>query len=346
MASMYREQLALDQQSKVKRSSTSQSNVLCPVHSGLQRRRAVRLHERRLLRPDRSHRHSQNSDYTPSPERSRAESSVVTSWAVDRLSDHETPTGIDLRPDDFILSDNSGHSLPRNLERPVDSSQHFDRSRNFLSARLSSYASRRILRTRRSLLAPNVNQFHEVGPSSRSHHSTLSFLSESPDISNRLSTTLESHPLITRSSFPDSISSHSPDAMDEPPPGQSTNHRRNNSSRSIVLDQLQPRSYERVRRSLTDSHNTRDYDREEVDGLGDRRRSYSPEDDFWATLRTTITPDEHLPSLNSSFTSADISYSSEPSAATAATLQTVEPSEGCFFFHEISNEESEQESHR
>ena len=46
-----------------------------------------------------------------------------------------------------------------------------------------------------------------------------------------------------------------------------------------------------------------------VDGLGDRRRSFSPDDDAWDTLLTTITPDERIPSVHSSFTSASASAS-------------------------------------
>ncbi|RHZ54098.1 uncharacterized protein CDV56_105858 [Aspergillus thermomutatus] len=48
-----------------------------------------------------------------------------------------------------------------------------------------------------------------------------------------------------------------------------------------------------------------------VDGLGDRQRSMSPDDDTsndaWETLLTTITPDDNLPSANSSFASASAS---------------------------------------
>lgn len=48
-----------------------------------------------------------------------------------------------------------------------------------------------------------------------------------------------------------------------------------------------------------------------VDGLGDRQRSLSPDDDpghdAWETLLTTITPDTNLPSADSSFTSASVS---------------------------------------
>lgn len=39
-------------------------------------------------------------------------------------------------------------------------------------------------------------------------------------------------------------------------------------------------------------------------GLGDRRRSASPSADVWQVMRSTITPDDSLPSTSSSFTSA------------------------------------------
>lgn len=47
-----------------------------------------------------------------------------------------------------------------------------------------------------------------------------------------------------------------------------------------------------------------------LDGLGDRERSFSPDDDQWETMLTTIQPDERVPSAHSSFTSATASSSS------------------------------------
>ncbi|KAF2840599.1 hypothetical protein M501DRAFT_990574 [Patellaria atrata CBS 101060] len=48
-----------------------------------------------------------------------------------------------------------------------------------------------------------------------------------------------------------------------------------------------------------------------VDGLGDRDRSFSPDAEYntWETMLTTIAPDTHLPSADSSFTSAAASAS-------------------------------------
>ena len=52
-----------------------------------------------------------------------------------------------------------------------------------------------------------------------------------------------------------------------------------------------------------------------VDGLGDRSRSFSPEDNVWDTLLSTITPDDRVPSAHSSFTSATASASASSSLA-------------------------------
>ncbi|MCJ1290552.1 hypothetical protein MMC34_002091 [Xylographa carneopallida] len=62
-----------------------------------------------------------------------------------------------------------------------------------------------------------------------------------------------------------------------------------------------------------------------ADGLGDRRRSFSPEEHTWETLLTTITPDDRLPSAESSFTSASASASSlsSNSASSSTTLLTL-----------------------
>lgn len=68
----------------------------------------------------------------------------------------------------------------------------------------------------------------------------------------------------------------------------------------------------------------RDSPQDAVDGLGDRRRSFSPENDSWETLLTTMTPDERLPSAHSSFTSATASATSlsSNSASSYGTLIT------------------------
>ncbi|PGG97056.1 hypothetical protein GX51_07508 [Blastomyces parvus] len=92
-----------------------------------------------------------------------------------------------------------------------------------------------------------------------------------------------------------------------------------------------------------------------IDGLGDRDRSFSPgtdshhdddddndyhdedvdvdvddddddEPNMWESLFTTITPDQHLPSLDSSFTSATASASAAPSRSSANSSQSTLPS--------------------
>ena len=55
-----------------------------------------------------------------------------------------------------------------------------------------------------------------------------------------------------------------------------------------------------------------------IDGLGDRDRSSSPDDNQWETMLTTILPDERIPSAHSSFTSATASSSSLSSNPTSS----------------------------
>ncbi|MCJ1225088.1 hypothetical protein MMC12_001737 [Toensbergia leucococca] len=87
-----------------------------------------------------------------------------------------------------------------------------------------------------------------------------------------------------------------------------------------LLHRMESRSYPRSLRR------TRELAPQDlVDGLGDRRRSFSPDDNSWDTLLTTIAPDERLPSAHSSFTSATASASSlsSNSASSSDTLLTV-----------------------
>ena len=61
-----------------------------------------------------------------------------------------------------------------------------------------------------------------------------------------------------------------------------------------------------------------------IDGLGDRERSFSPDDDQWETMLTTIQPDERVPSAHSSFRSATATASSlsSNSASSSGTIIT------------------------
>lgn len=54
------------------------------------------------------------------------------------------------------------------------------------------------------------------------------------------------------------------------------------------------------------------------DGLGDRERSFSPEDDEWETILTTIPPDDRVPSGHSSFTLATAASTSPSSNPTSS----------------------------
>ena len=60
-----------------------------------------------------------------------------------------------------------------------------------------------------------------------------------------------------------------------------------------------------------------------LDGLGDRQRSFSPDDDTWETMLTTITPDERVPSAHSSFTTATASATSRSSNSATSSYGTL-----------------------
>lgn len=94
--------------------------------------------------------------------------------------------------------------------------------------------------------------------------------------------------------------------------------------RSVDLDELPPLRRMERRSTLEPLRPGREATADNVDGLGDRRRSFSPEEDSWENFVTTITPDERLPSVHSSFTSATASASSlsSNSASSYGTLVT------------------------
>ncbi len=78
-----------------------------------------------------------------------------------------------------------------------------------------------------------------------------------------------------------------------------------------------------------------------VDGLGDRRRSLSPEGDgVWDTLLTTLTPDPHPPSVGSSFAS-----SSSALAASSTEVQVPPASVRAILTRPSNSAVLEQERH-
>ncbi|KAI9883942.1 MAG: hypothetical protein M1823_004286 [Watsoniomyces obsoletus] len=78
----------------------------------------------------------------------------------------------------------------------------------------------------------------------------------------------------------------------------------------------------------------------EMDGLGDRQRSLSPSlESAWDTLLTTITPDQQLPSVGSSFTSAASAASLPLSHPTTAATSMTED-------HEEERRPQQDQNHR
>lgn len=87
-------------------------------------------------------------------------------------------------------------------------------------------------------------------------------------------------------------------------------------------------------RSVSDNNGNPASSQQGIDGLGDRQRSASPDDDdlgnVWETLLTTITPDPNLPSAESSFTSNAATNSSRAAESTrqGQSSQTQRPHSG------------------
>ena len=84
-----------------------------------------------------------------------------------------------------------------------------------------------------------------------------------------------------------------------------------------------PRLRRMSRSGRVTSRSMRRYHRQSnFDGLGDRERSFSPENDQWETMLTTIPLDQRVPSAHSSFTSAtagSTSTSSNPTSSYGVT---------------------------
>lgn len=84
--------------------------------------------------------------------------------------------------------------------------------------------------------------------------------------------------------------------------------------------------------NLEESHSlltSRRREQASLDGLGDRQRSFSPDDDGWDTMLMTIPLDERVPSAHSSFSSTAASnaslaaMSTDPSSVTATNAPSI-----------------------
>jgi hypothetical protein len=145
--------------------------------------------------------------------------------------------------------------------------------------------------------------------------------------------------------MPDLAPQYQPDELDETSYAQAMIQLRIGAYRRVASQQLHSRIYERLQLSFNELQSSLNLAREDVDGLGDRRRSFTPEDESWETLLNTITPDERLPSVHSSFTSTGVEFSSIASDSTVMSSPTIETSGVCSLVCENSeSEESEIES--
>ena len=88
------------------------------------------------------------------------------------------------------------------------------------------------------------------------------------------------------------------------------------------------RRMSRSNRAMPRPTRRHDHHQSNFDGLGDRERSFSPDDDQWETMLTTIPPDERFPSAHSSFTSTTASSTSTSSNSTTSLITAPSTSAG------------------
>lgn len=336
---MYRELVATKADPKPKHKSTSQIDPLGPARSAVHRRRTVRpasnVRDGPSSWPDRSLHHSQTFDQRRPPESLSADTSITAPPGFDRLSDYEILMGTSLAHAESSprsTMDNRRPSL-RNTPRYAESGRHLDESGDFSSHQpirplLGIPEVRYFIRGSETITqnARDLDPLLAVDSRSRRLH----YIPASPYTFSNTSRRLPEIIAPRLSSRQSSV----PDLLDESDETSSRYYMR-------LQDQFRSRSLRRLRRSFLDSHRSRDLIREEVDGLGDRRRSCTPEDYSWETLRTTITPDERLPSVDSSFASTGALSASDLTHSTATSLPTVGTSSVCSFLCDNScSEES------
>lgn len=277
-----------------------------------------------------------HSSSTPASSRSYRLTEYEVSLGIDLAHSESSPTGIE----------DNARPLPGNLQRYAESGRQLDRS-GILSfpPTMSSHPGipevgyYRLGRSERTAgNAPSLNPLLAIDSGSRPLRDVPTS-PYAPSITSRgLPANVEPHALSREYFIPDYASRHQLDDVDETSSRQPMNHQRNTEYRGGASDQLQSQSYRRLRRSSVDSQPSHGLAREELDGLGDRRRSWTPEDDSWAILRTNITPDERLPSLHSSFTSTSNS-ASDSSDTTFVTLPTADTSGVCTVLYDDTESE-------
>lgn len=341
---MYGELLARKSNPKPKHKPISQLDMLPAIHRRRVRRPAPNSRDRTLSWPNRSPRNSQTFEHRPPTE----SYGTAVSSRFYRITDYEVSMGIDLAHAESSPAgvEDSARPLPRNAQRYAESGRHLDRSGTLSfpptrSSRLGIPEVRyyRLGRSERiTRHAPNLNPLRAIDSGLRPLRDVPTSPYAPSSTSRRLSTTVEPHASSIDCFMPDSTRRYQLDELDETSSRQPMNHERNAEYRGVAPDQLQSQSYRRLRRSSVDSQPSHGLAREDIDGLGDRRRSWTPEDDSWAILRTTITPDERLPSLHSSFTSTSFS-ASDLSESTFTMLPTAEMSGVCTALYDNSRSE-------
>jgi hypothetical protein len=353
---MYRELVAAKANQELKSKSASQPDPLRPARSAVRRQRTARATRHYTsTRPNQSRGHSQSTGQMllhefSRPERSGAASSRSYEGSESEMASgtghaHAAPSATGVR--------GSERPLLRNIRGYAGSSRHLEEPGNSSSVTSISPLLEFPELTHHRLVGsemipqnvPNLVPRLAVDSRSGGPQQTQTPPHSSFSTPRRLPASIVPHDLSIASSTPDLAPQYQLDELDETSYAQAMIQLRIGAYRRVASQQLHSRIYERLQLSFNDLQSSLNLAREDVDGLGDRRRSFTPEDESWETLLNTITPDERLPSVHSSFTSTGVEFSSIASDSTVMSSPTIETSGVCSLVCENSeSEESEIES--
>ncbi|KAL9131033.1 MAG: hypothetical protein Q9217_000919 [Psora testacea] len=232
--------------------------------------------------------------------------------SLPQLDDRRSPPPRYVATPPYTSTGSPARSPPRLYSRPLGSAAFtpgfppahrplMDQSEGRLIAR----------RTGLVILAEQISELRTL-PQYREDSALASMLSDINAMIVRSPSELRQDYLLTETGYICSIRERVEEMAQRARSGRSVHSMHDNGLANLsLLRRMSWRGVNSSRSAL--SHTGRD----DLDGLGDRQRSFSPDPVSWETMLTTIPPDDRIPSVHSSFTSASASASA--SASTSAS---------------------------
>ena len=282
-------------------------------------------------RPGQRLRAARDTTVVEAPELRRARHTSPTSGELEEESANATASRRDHWPTPpYTSGESSGNSPVRRSTPPLGSASLTPRfapaHRLNIEAEDESIAAGQSLTTRQDSLAILAERIpspaEALNDEDRAFLSTLA--SELEAMRRRSPETLTAHYLTEEAAYLRSVEIRLNllsvngtgetrfNSTDDMPPLRRMDSAYENESRMAAVRRRQHRRSQRARAR-----------QDALDGLGDRQRSFSPDDDTWETMLTTIPPDERVPSAHSSFTTASASATSQSSNSVMSSYGTL-----------------------